>query len=63
VGLNSASRGYVESICPRGLIGLLSRTQDEVFDLFEKLAWDSYAVEQVNENFRYLIHGESVFSC
>ena len=30
MGLNSASRGFVESICPGGLIGLLSTTQDEV---------------------------------
>jgi len=61
MGLNSASWGYVESIYPGGVLGLLSKTQDEVWDFFEKLAWDTYAFEQANENSKYPTHGESVF--
>jgi len=38
VALNVESRSYVESICPGGLIELLSKIQDEVWDFFEKLA-------------------------
>jgi len=38
VGRNVESRGYIESMCPAGLLGLLTRTQDEVWDFFEKLA-------------------------
>ena len=38
VSLNSTSWDYVEFICPRGVLGLLSKTQDEVWDFFEKLA-------------------------
>ena len=30
LGLNSEFRGHVESMCPGGLLGLLSRTEDEV---------------------------------
>jgi len=32
IGLNFESRGYVESICPGGLIRLFTRIQDEVWD-------------------------------
>ena len=45
MGLNVESRSYVESICPGGLIELLSKTQDEVWDFFEKVAWETYAFE------------------
>jgi len=38
MGLNVESMSYVEYIYPRGLIELLSKTQDEVLDFFEKLA-------------------------
>ena len=48
MGLNSESRGYVESMCPGSLLGLLSKTQDEVWDFFEKLASDTYAFERTN---------------
>ena len=47
MGLNSTSRGYNESICPGGFIGLLSRTQDEVWNFFEKLAWDTYVLTKL----------------
>ena len=50
MGLNSASWGYIESICPGGVLGLLSKIQDEVQDFFEKLAWNTSAFEQANEN-------------
>ena len=30
VGLNSTSWGYIESIYPGGVLGLLTRTQDEI---------------------------------
>lgn len=30
MGLNFESRGHVKSVCPRGAIGLLLRTQNEV---------------------------------
>ena len=45
MGLNVESRSYVESICPRGLIELLSKTQNEVWEFFEKLEWETYAFE------------------
>jgi len=61
VGLNVESRSYVESICPGGLIELLSKTQDEVWDFFEKLAWETYAFRQANKPFRYSTHGEYDF--
>jgi len=51
LGLNSASRSYVESICHGGLTGLLSKAQDEVRDFFEKIDWDTCAFEQARNNF------------
>jgi len=45
VGLNAKYRGYVESMHLGGLLGLLFKTQDEVWDVFNKLAWDTYAFE------------------
>ena len=59
--LNVESRGYVEFICLGGLIGLSSGTQDEAWDFFEKLTWDTYEFEQVKKNFGYPTHGESAF--
>ena len=38
VGLNSKSWGYIESLYPGGVLWLLSKTQDEVWNFFEKLA-------------------------
>ena len=38
MGLNAESKSYVKSMCPRGLLELLSTAQDEVWDFFEKLA-------------------------
>jgi len=35
VGLNSKSRGYVESTCLGGVLGLLRRTQDEIWVFFK----------------------------
>ena len=61
VGLNVESRSYVASICSGGLIELLSKTQNEVLDFFEKLAWKTYAFEQTNDTFRYRTHGECDF--
>ena len=46
MGLTVKSQGYVESICSGGVLRLLTRTQSEVCDFFEKLAWDTYAFEQ-----------------
>jgi len=46
VGLNFQSWDYIESIYPRGVLGLLSQTQDKVWNLFEKLAWDTYEFNQ-----------------
>jgi len=37
VGLNFESRGSVKSMCLRGLIGLLSRTQDEEWVLLNTI--------------------------
>ena len=61
LGLNVEFRGVVESICPGGLLGLLSRTQDEVWDFFENLAWDNYEFEQARQNLKYPTHAKSVF--
>ena len=38
VGLNAGLWCYVESICLGGVLELLTRTQDEVWDFFGKLA-------------------------
>lgn len=59
--MNSASSGYVESIYPRGVLRLLSTTQDDVWDFVEKAAWDTYVFDRANEKFRYPTHGESIF--
>jgi len=59
--LSVESRSHVEFMHPRGLLGLLSKTQDEVYDFFEKLAWDTYEFEQAKETFRCPTHGEYVF--
>ena len=56
MGLNIESRCYIELICPGGLIELLAKTQDEVWNFFEKLAWNTYAFEQARNNFRYPTH-------
>ena len=61
MGLNVKSMSYIESICSGGLIELLSKTQNEVWDFFEKLAWDTYTFEQTNEAFRYPTHEEYDF--
>jgi len=61
VDLNSASWGYVEPICPGGVLRLLSKIQDEVLDFFEQLAWGTYAFEQARKNFRYPTYGECDF--
>jgi len=53
VGLNSEFRGHVESIYPRGLLWLLTKTQDEVWDFFENLAWDNYEFEQAKVTIGY----------
>jgi len=58
VGLNFESRGYVKSICHGDLLGVLSRTQDEVWDFFEKLAWDTYEFEQPESTLRYPTQGK-----
>lgn len=60
LGLNTEFRGVVESIYPGGVLGLLSKTQDEVWNFFEKLAWDTYEFEQAKNNFGYPLHSESV---
>jgi len=61
VGLNSESWSYVKSIYPGGVLGLLSNTQDEVWDFFKKLAWNTYEFEQVKNNFGYPTPNECVF--
>ena len=61
VGLNSESWGYIESIYPRGILGLLSKTQDEVWDFLRIVAWDTYLFEQAKNNFGYPSPNESIF--
>ena len=61
VGLNVEFWDYVESICPGGVTGLLTKTHGEVWDFFEKLAWDTYAFEQVRETTGYPTHCKSIF--
>ena len=61
MGLNSEFWGYIESIFPGGVLGLLSKTQDDVWDLFSKLAWNIYEFEQAKNNFGYPTSDESVF--
>jgi len=40
---------------------LLVKTQDEIWDFFEKLAGKTYHLEQANETLRYPIHGQYAF--
>jgi len=40
---------------------LLTRTQDEVWDFFEKLTWDTYVFEQARGTLENPIHGEFAF--
>ena len=61
MGLSVESRGYVESICPGGLLRLLTRTQDEVWDFFENLAWTTFELEQARDTLGYPPHRESIF--
>jgi len=61
VALNVASRSYIGSIYARGSMELLSKTQNEVWDFFEKLTWKTYAFEQANEAFRCQTSGEYDF--
>jgi len=60
VGLNSESWGYIKSNYRGRVLGLLSKTQDEVWNFFEKLAWDTYKLKQAQKNFGYPLHSESV---
>jgi len=57
MGLNSESWSYIESIYPRGVLGLLSQTQAKVWNFFEQLAWDTYEFEEVRKKFGYPTHG------
>ena len=50
--LHDEYRGHVETIYPGGLDCLFTRTPNEVWDFFEKLACETYAFEQANETFR-----------
>jgi len=61
VGLNAKSWAFVLSFCPRGVLRLLTRTQDEVCDFFEKLAWTTYDLQQARGALGYPAHGESIF--
>ena len=61
LGVNAEFRGIVESMCSGCLLGLLSRSQDEVWDFFERLAWDTYEFEQAKMNLKYPTHAESTF--
>jgi len=61
MGLNSESWSYIESIYPRGVLGLLSQTQAKVWNFFEQLAWDTYEFDQAKQNFGYPTQGEFVF--
>jgi len=45
--LNDEYRGLVETVYREGLDCLFTRTPDEVWNFFEKLAWDTYAFEQL----------------
>ena len=61
LGLNSEFKGHVESMCPGGLVGLLSKTQDEVWDFFENLGWETYEFEQANQFSGYPTSDEYAF--
>ena len=61
VNLNTKSWGYIEFLCSGGLLGLFSKTQDEVWGFFKKLAWDTYEFEQARETLRYWTHSKYAF--
>ena len=48
-------------MCPGGLLGLLSKTQDEVWDFFENLGWETYEFEQANQFSGYPTSNEYAF--
>jgi len=60
-GLNDEYRHHVEIIYPGDMDCLFTKTQDEVWDFFKKLAWDTYKFEQARNIFGYPTHSESVF--
>ena len=39
----------------------ISKTQDEIWDFFKKLPWDTYEFEQAKNNFGYPTSNEFVF--
>ena len=51
--LNAESWSYIEFIYPGSVLGLLSKTQDEVWNFFVKLAWDTYEFEQARNCLLY----------
>ena len=59
-GLNAEFRGYVESIHPRELLGLLFRTRDEVWNFLETLTWNTYEFEQFSKTLGYPTQSESL---
>ena len=61
MSLNVEFRNYVESACLGGLLGLLSKTKDEVWDFFEKLAWGTYEFEQGRGTLGYPNHARYDF--
>ena len=53
MSINVESRGYVEFMCPSGILGLLSKTRDKAWDFFKTLAWDTYEFEQARSTLGY----------
>ena len=60
-GLNGEYRDHVETTYPGGLDCLFTKTQDEVWDFFEKQAQNTYEFEQARNSFGYPTYSEPAF--
>ena len=60
-GLNFESKSYIRSIFPGGLRELISKTPNEVWDVFEKVAWETYTIDQAKQSVRSPSHEEYNF--
>ena len=57
MGFNSASRGYVVSIYPEDVLGLLTKTQDGLWHFFQKFTWNTYELKHARGTLGYPAHG------
>jgi len=61
VGLNTEFRGYVKFVYHEGFLRLLSRTQGEIWNFFEKLPRNAYECEHIGEILGYPTRSQYAF--